>query len=262
MDVDQQQRMRREGLGQRQVGEHFTWRYADHRFKANRLRDFTPVALLERTPHLRMYLELLQVAGLIRIFENVVTADPPGRGGSVRLARAAIVRSVEHRRKLVVEGSVATTGKTIRHGTHSMALPECLEAGRISASSIIGFRGFTAPGVYGCYEFELTVCLYATLFHVTAFNETQCEDGPAAWWQYQCAQVFLRGEKTVEGARQQTTRSMGEDVQQIYPDHKDVTWSALGSGYVLEGRITTCLLQLLPALTAAGGRHRPRALRF
>ena len=58
--------IRRAGLGQRQFGEHFTWRYADHKFKADWFSDFTRVELLERTPNLCMYLEILQVAGSIR----------------------------------------------------------------------------------------------------------------------------------------------------------------------------------------------------
>ena len=104
IDVHNQQRVRRAGPGQRQFGEHFTWRYADHKFKANWFRGFTPVELLEHTPHLCLYLEIMQVAGLIRIFEDAITADPYGRGGSVRFVRAALARSVEHRRKLIVEG--------------------------------------------------------------------------------------------------------------------------------------------------------------
>ena len=145
VDVYNQQRVRRAGLGQRRFGEHFAWRYADHKFKASWLRDFTPVEVLERTPHLCRRLERLQVAALIRIFEHVVIADNYGRSGSVRLVRAAIVRSVEHRRKLIVEGLAATTGKAIRHGTHIMSLPGILEAVRISASSIFGLHEFTTP---------------------------------------------------------------------------------------------------------------------
>ena len=132
-----------------------------------------------------------------------------------------MTRSVEHRRKLIVEGLVATTGAAIGHGTHIISLPGIFEAGRIYVSSVPGFHQFTTLGVYGCYEIELCSLLYATPFRVTSYNDTTFEDGPDSWWNYPCAQVVFRGEETAEGARAKNTRSMGEDAQHIYPYHQE-----------------------------------------
>ena len=87
------------------------------------------------------------------------------------------------------------------------------------------------------------------------FNDAHFEVGPAAWWQHPCAQVILRGEETVEGARTKTAQSIELNVQRMYPDHNLVIWSEVHMwvGYVLERRITTQLLQLLFVLTTVGG---------
>ena len=73
----------------RQVGEHCTWRFADHKFKASWFRDFTPIELLERTQHLCMCLELLQGARLVATLHCSLSARG-SRSWTKRLALRAM----------------------------------------------------------------------------------------------------------------------------------------------------------------------------
>ena len=176
---------------------------------------------------------------------------------------------MEDRRKVLVEGLVATNGKAIRHRTHIVSSPGIVETGRISASSTHGLHAFSTPGVYGCYEIELAPLLYATPFHVTAFSGAQFEVGPTHGGSTHAprssSEVRRQLKEPARIPHGQLVRLCSISAQTIGLSSGAKCKS--GSGYVLVRRINTLLLHWIPVLTAVGGRQewlrsRPSTLRF
>ena len=105
----------------------------------------------------------LQTAGLIKIFNDTLEADPHGRGFTVRLIQAAVVRGYKKAQNHVVEqlNQGKASGNKVRRGTHPLTTAAILEAGGPKGSRTQGEHEFTTPGLYTCPDGELSPLSYA-----------------------------------------------------------------------------------------------------
>ncbi|MFM7979001.1 MAG: hypothetical protein ACKPKO_06755, partial [Candidatus Fonsibacter sp.] len=90
-EILQRQKITRSGLYNLASLEHFYWRYFDEKLK-KQTTGFTVDALRNQCIGIEVYLMYLQAAGLIKILNDTLEADPYGRGYTVRLIQAAMVR--------------------------------------------------------------------------------------------------------------------------------------------------------------------------
>ncbi|MFM7977911.1 MAG: hypothetical protein ACKPKO_01235, partial [Candidatus Fonsibacter sp.] len=125
---------------------------------------FSTAALHNQCIGIEVYLMYLQTAGLIKIFNDTLEADHYGRGYTVRLIQAAVVRGYKRAQNHVTEQvtSGKTTGNKVRHGTHAFTVAAILEAGGPKGSRKAGEHEFTYPGLYTCPDGELSPLMYAT----------------------------------------------------------------------------------------------------
>jgi len=190
-EILQKQSVFRCGLYHIAFPEHFYCRYFDDKLK-QQTSGFTIDALQNQCIGIEVYLMYLQTAGLIKIFNDTLEADPYGRGHTVRLIQAAVVRGYKRAQNHVIEQitSGKTSGNKVRHGTHAFTVAAILEAGGPKGSRKAGKHEFTYPGLYTCPDGELSPLLYATRAMIITSHDL---DGPVQdYWSQPCAQFVFR----------------------------------------------------------------------
>ena len=101
-EILERQKVTRCGVFDLGFPEHFYWRYFDEKIKLQK-EGFTEDQLRKQCIGIELYLMYLQTAGLIKIFNDTLEADPHGRGFTVRLIQAAVVRGYKKAQNHVVE---------------------------------------------------------------------------------------------------------------------------------------------------------------
>ena len=207
--------------------EHFYWRYFDEKIKAQKW-GFTLEQLQRQCIGIELYLMYLQTAGYIKIFNDSIENDPYGRGYSVRLIQAAVIRGYKKAQKNVVDSLTngQTTGMKVRHGTHAFTAAAILEAGGPKGSRNPDEHEFTTPGLYTCPDGELSPLSYATRARIVMHHDLHTTENLDIWSQ-PCAQFVFRGDELEDGARDKKVKSFGQDSQWIYKEDHHVNWTEL-----------------------------------
>ena len=227
VEILERQKVTRCGLHDFAFPEHFYWRYFDEKSKLQKY-GFTEDQLRSQCIGIELYLMYLQAAGLIRIYNDVMEADPHQRGYTVRLIQAAVVRGYKKAQNHVIEriNEGKVSGFKVRHGTHALTAAAILEAGGPKGSRNADEHEFTTPGLYTCPDGELSPLSYATHARIVMYHEHHMPQNLDLWAQ-PCAQFVFRGDELLEGARTKKVKSFGTDQQWIYLEDHHVNWTEL-----------------------------------
>ena len=170
----------------------------------------------------------LQAAGLIKIFNDTLETDPHGRGLTVRLIQAAVVRGYKKAQNHVIEqiNQGRPSGNKVRHGAHALTTVAILEAGGPKGSRTPGEHEFTTPGLYTCPDVELSPLSYATRARIVMHHDLDMPKN-REYWSQPCAQFVFRSDELLEGQNTKKVKSFGTDHQWIYLEDHHVNWTEL-----------------------------------
>ncbi|MFM7978386.1 MAG: hypothetical protein ACKPKO_03640 [Candidatus Fonsibacter sp.] len=131
--------------------EQFYWRYFGEKLKRQDT-GFSIDALKSQCIGVEVYLMYLQAAGIIKVYNDTMEADPYGRGFTVRLIQAAVVRGYKRAQNNVIERirTGRVSGNKVRHGTLAFTVAAILEAGGPKGSRKAGAHEFSDSGLYTC----------------------------------------------------------------------------------------------------------------
>ena len=122
------------GFGVQFGPEHCYWRHCGQAPPKNHIAKCTAEELNKWCPGTETHAEILQAAGLVKIYSDTTVEGPCGRGLLARLIKAVVARAYSLLKQFHAEGRGGLIGTMARHGTmdchgcHPMTAPLIKEA--------------------------------------------------------------------------------------------------------------------------------------